>query len=157
MHVSFNLPIEPFSVNRMYYRDKRHKTQEYKSWEQSVLNYMRAAEPQAALKKIREAFVDGQHGFVVRFTFNFPSKILFNQQGSISSRAEDLSNVEKPLLDLIFLPKIHVQPFPMGCKNVNVDDKCVLRLTSTKRVSPTDNYSVQISIGLVKIRPVVGP
>lgn len=158
MTVQFKLALEPFSINRMHTRDKSHKTQDYRDWEMAALQAMRAAHVQAQLAKIREAFNPAEHAFAVRFKFKFPAQVLFNKQGLISSRAEDLSNVEKPLLDLIFLPKFHVQPLPWGVPNVNADDKYVLRLTSTKQLSADSSYSIDVQIRIVQLpKPAVGP
>jgi hypothetical protein len=151
MRVSFTLPLEPFSVNRTYYRDRRHKTQDFRDWELATINALAAPAVQTKLSQIRGAFDAKKHGFVVRFKAMYPASVLFNKQGQISSRAEDLSNIEKPLLDVLFLPKYHVQSFPWGCPNVNADDKYVLRLTSQKALSPNDNHYIQISIGIVDL------
>lgn len=151
MRASFTIPLEPFSVNRTYYRDRRHKTQDFRDWELAAINALASQTVQQKLDKIRSAFDAQKHGFIVRFKFMYPAAVLFNKQGQISSRAEDLSNIEKPLLDVLFLPKYHVQPFPWGCSNVNADDKYVLRLTSQKTVSPNDNYYVQISVAIIDL------
>lgn len=71
---------------------------------------------------------------------------LFNKQGKISSRAEDLSNVEKMLLDVLFLPKYHVQPWPDGVPNLNADDKYVLELSSKKVYAPADGTHITIAL-----------
>jgi hypothetical protein len=151
MRVTFTIPLEPFSVNRTYYRDRRHKTQDFRDWELAAINALATPQVQQKLEKVRQAFDAKQHGFVVRFKFMYPAAVLFNKQGQISSRAEDLSNVEKPLLDVLFLPKYHVQPFPWGCANVNADDKYVVRLTSAKTVSPNDNHYIEISVAVVAL------
>lgn len=151
MRITFTLPLEPFSVNRTYYRDRRHKTQDFRDWELATVNALALPAVQQKLDRVRNAFDPQQHAFVVRFKFMYPKSVLFNKQGQVSSRAEDLSNVEKPLLDVLFLPKYHVQPFPWGCPNVNADDKHVLRLTSEKSVSPNDNHYIQISIAVINL------
>lgn len=158
MRVSFTLPLEPFSVNRTYYRDRRHKTQDFRDWELAAINALSAQSVQEKLDKIRSAFDASRHGFVVRFKYMYPATVLFNKQGQISSRAEDLSNIEKPLLDVLFLPKYHVQPFPWGCPNVNADDKYVLRLNSAKVLSPNELYYIQICVAVVDLpKPAVHP
>lgn len=151
MRIKFDLNVEPFSVNRTYYRDRRVKTQDFRDWELQVIQALNRAEPQAQLAKLRSAFDAKKHGFVVKFDFYFPKSVLYNKQGLISSRAEDLSNVEKPLLDLVFLPKYHVQAFPWGCHNVNADDKSVLRLVSSKLVALDGKFRTTVSIKLVNL------
>ncbi len=152
MKIKFYLPIEPFSVNRMYYRDRRHKSQDYRDWELAVVQAMSSKHVQQELAKLRDKFDAGQHGFVVRFDAQYPKQVLFNKQGQISSRAEDLTNWEKPLLDLLFLPKTHVQPAPYGCPNLNCDDKHVLRLVSSKSVSKDANHYIMVQIALISLK-----
>lgn len=147
--VQFYLPLKPFSINKMHYRDRRHKTQDYRDWELSALQAINTEYVQNQLKKIREAFDANKHAFAVRFTFLYPSSVLYNKAGQISSRAEDVTNIEKPLLDLLFLPKYHVQSFPYGGPNVNADDKHVLSLTSRKSLSADDKHHIRISIAVV--------
>lgn len=151
MKATFRLKLEPFSVNRTYYRDRRHKTQDFRDWEMAALASLRNNEVQSQLEKLRQQFDPNLHGFVVRFRYLYPRSVLFNKQGQISSRAEDLSNIEKPLLDILFLPKYHVQASPWGAPNVNADDKYVLRLTSQKAVSPDEKHYIDISVAIVSL------
>jgi len=144
MKIEFQLPISAFSINRMYGRDRRHKTQVYKDWEMGALQALSAASVQQQFTSLRDAYKEGTHCFNVELEFHSPD--LLNKQGTISSRVEDLSNTEKILLDILFLPKFHVQPFPYGCKNVNTDDKYVLKLTSSKHLSATQKIVVRIEL-----------
>lgn len=151
MKAKFTLALEPFSINRTYYRDRRHKTQDFRDWELATIQAMSRPAVQKELQKIREAFDPTLHAFVVRLKFMYPATVLFNKQGQISSRAEDLSNVEKPLLDVLFLPKYNVQSFPYGCPNVNADDKYVLRLASQKCASPDTKHYIHVSIAIINL------
>lgn len=58
--------------------------------------------------------------FKVYITFGYPEHIFRNKAGAISSKTFDLSNTEKPLLDLIFN------------NTMEVDDKHVVLLHSRK-------------------------
>lgn len=151
MRVKFELALEPFSVNRTYYRDRRHKTQDFRDWEVAAVNALNKQQVQQELQKIREKFDPSQHAFIVKFKFQYPKAVLYNKAGQISSRAEDLSNIEKPLLDVLFLPKYHVQTFPWGCPNVNADDKYVLRLVSEKSASADDKHHIHVSIAIINL------
>ena len=146
MTIEFTLKLEPFSVNRMYYRDRRHKSQDYRDWELAVLQAMRATSVQQELAKIRDAYNEALHYFEVELNYVFPKEVLYNKKGLLSSRAEDLTNIEKPLIDLLFLPKIHIQPAPYGVPNLNTDDKNILKLVSCK--SAGTSYEIQIKIAL---------
>ena len=152
MRVKFVLPLKPLSINRTYGRDRRHKTQDYRDWELAAVNALASPNVQQRLQQLREAFDSSKHAFVVRINFMYPADVLFNKQGQISSRAEDLSNIEKPLLDVVFLPKYHVQSFPWGCPNVNADDKYVLGLSSRKTLSPNNNHYIELQIAIVPLK-----
>lgn len=139
----------------MYYRDRRHKTQDYRDWELATLQAMNSPFIQQEMQKIREAFNAETSAFSVRLTALYPAPVLFNKQGTISSRAEDLTNWEKPIVDLLFLPKIHVQPQPYGCPNINADDKYILSLHSAKKVSKDAKHYIRVSIAIVPLpKPV---
>lgn len=154
MQVSFFLPLEPFSVNRMYSRDRRYKTADFKDWELAAVQTLAVPTVQKKLKELREYFDAKKHAFVVKFDFQYPANILYNKAGEVSSRAEDLSNIEKGLLDILFLPKYHVQGLPYGCPNINADDKHVLRLISSKTASKDGKHWIKIAVRIVAHKPV---
>lgn len=158
MKATFTLKLQPFSINRTYYRDKRHKTQDFRDWEMAALASLRNNAVQQQIDNIRQQFDPNLHGFVVKLKFLYPRSVLLNKQGQISSRAEDLSNIEKTLLDVLFLPKHHVQTPPWGAPNFNADDKYVLRLSSEKAVSPDDKHHIQVTVWLKNLSSLsVGP
>lgn len=134
----------------MYYRDRRHKTADYRDWELAAIEALNRKEVQAELAKIRSNFDENKHSLFIKFNFQFPATTLLNKQGLISSRAEDLSNIEKTLLDVLCLPKFFVQSPPHGYPNLNIDDKHVLRLVSSKTISPTNKYQTKVSITLIR-------
>lgn len=149
MRIKFQLDLKPFSINKAYYRDRRIKTRDFVDWEMCVIQQLNRPEIQTELEKLRAAYQPNVHGFSVSLRYYFPHDLLLNKQGLISSRAEDLSNVEKALLDLLFLPKIHVQSPPYGAPNVNCDDKSVLELHSYKLPSADGSHHIVVSIRLV--------
>jgi hypothetical protein len=140
--VHFFLPLEPFSVNRTYSRDKRFKTSAFKAWEIAAFEAIGCAEPQRQLKELREFTAGKTFVYSVEFAFHCPR--LITKSGTISNQVEDLSNVEKPLLDVLFLPKVHIQLYPYGVKNVNCDDRYVTKLVSSKQAA--DKPGVWITI-----------
>jgi hypothetical protein len=79
MRIKFTLPIQPFSVNRMHYRDKRYKTREYMDWELTVIQALNAKEPQQKLAEFRNFFSPEVHGLVVKFDYYFPANILIKK------------------------------------------------------------------------------
>lgn len=139
------IPIKPYSVNAMYYRDGRRKKREAVQWEQSVSEYLRNSEIQSQLQKIRQNFGVEKNSICVDLEFQFPDEILFTQKGIMSSRAFDLSNMEKPLIDVIFLAKYSSS----ACKNLEIDDRYISKLSSSK--TSGNQYLIKIKIELVAL------
>ena len=140
------LKLKPFSINAMFCRDKRHKTIEAQEWSCSVLVALALKENKKKLKELRQHFDPMKHVYKVDLTFFYPKHVLYRKDGGISARAHDLSNVEKPLIDLIFLPMFYDRPSPYGAKNLNIDDKYVTDLRSRKRVGKDFRIRVTLNI-----------
>ena len=140
------LKLKPFSINAMFCRDKRHKTIEAQEWSCSVLVALALKENKKKLKELRQHFDPKKHVYKVDLTFFYPKHVLFRKDGGISARAHDLSNVEKPLIDLVFLPMFYDRPSPYGAKNLNIDDKYIIDLRSRKRVGKDFRIRVTLNI-----------
>jgi len=130
----------------MFCRDKRHKTIEAQEWSCSVLVALALKENKKKLKELRQHFDPKKHVYKVDLTFFYPKHVLFRKDGGISARAHDLSNVEKPLIDLVFLPMFYDRPSPYGAKNLNIDDKYIVDLRSRKRVGKDFRIRVTLNI-----------
>jgi hypothetical protein len=98
------------------------------------------------LKELRQHFDPMKHVYKVDLTFFYPKHVLYRKDGGISARAHDLSNVEKPLIDLVFLPMFYDRPSPYGAKNLNIDDKYIIDLRSRKRVGKDFRIRVTLNI-----------
>ena len=140
------LKLKPFSINAMFCRDKRHKTIEAQEWSCSILVALALKENKKKLKELRQYFDPKKHVYKVDLTFFYPKHVLHKKEGGISARAHDLSNVEKPLIDLIFLPMFYDRPSPYGAKNLNIDDKYIIDLRSRKRVGKDFRMRVTLNI-----------
>ena len=140
------LKLKPFSINAMFCRDKRHKSIEAQEWSCSVLVALALKENKKKLKELRQHFDPMKHVYKVDLTFFYPKHVLYRKDGGISARAHDLSNVEKPLIDLVFLPMFYDRPSPYGAKNLNIDDKYVTDLRSRKRVGKDFRIRVTLNI-----------
>jgi hypothetical protein len=152
---SFKLALKPFSVNAMYAGRRDFKTSACQDWERLFLYELGKSEPQKALQDLREHFVLHQHVYRMRIVWKVPRVSFITQKGEISNRSFDVTNVEKIITDLVFLPKYHVQRPPHGCLNLNADDKHLLTLTSGKRCSSEDKYEIQITLWVEDIKKYV--
>ncbi len=129
MIIEFSLQTKAFSINKMHYRDQRFKTAEYKDWATKVLHLL------SEIKELYDMGGDWQRSggvFAVEFEFVYPAYIYYNKSKQVSSKTFDLSNVEKPLLDLIF------------GDTMEVNDRNVVKLVSSKRAGAM--YAINVSI-----------
>ena len=147
MRETFLLSGRSFSVNAMTYATKKFKTTECREWEASVLHQLNSTENIAKLQNLRNFFDPKRHSYAVSITVVYPTSHFYTKQNLISAHTHDVSNVEKPLIDLFFLPKYYNQRDPYGAPNLNVDDKYVTRLFSCKKVG--DDYGVKVSIKIL--------
>jgi len=144
MRVRFIINACPFSINKMYYRKTFNRTDAARNWARVVCSSLACKHNQQQLRVFREEFNESNMGCRINLTFYYPYGILINKAGSISSRSQDLTNVEKPLVDLIFDPKYNSRAVPEGAPNLNLNDKVVMDLISRKRAS--NCYSIFIEL-----------
>lgn len=149
MTEEFILPIKAFSINKMYYRDRAVKTTEARQWTFNVFDILSQPDNEEKLANLREFFDKKKHAYTIEMTAYYPEKYYFTKAGDLSSRTFDISNWEKPLIDLIFLPKYFKQLPPTGCKNLNVDDRYLKKMVSEKL--PSDTYKIHIKLQIESI------
>lgn len=151
MRKEFTLPVKLISVNSTYYANKLHGMRpEAKEFQYKCFHALSMPEAAADLAALREAFDPKLHGYSVTITSLIPETSFYNKQKQLSSKMCDLSNVEKGIIDVLFLPKYYGPNVPYQCLNLNVDDKYLVDLRSSKRPSSGD-YAVCISIELVEL------
>jgi hypothetical protein len=152
MKRNFVLNIKPFSINQMFTL-RNFKTVSYRDWQELFLHEVRKASAQDALKDLRNAFDPSKHGVALSLTFYFPKNIMFTAANQLSGRAYDLSNIEKNIIDLLCLPKVHNAAETWGAENFNIDDKFIISLQSKKRVAPDDKFSISVRFSLLSLHP----
>ena len=130
----------------MYCKNRSWKTQKYKDWAASVCHRLSTDENLQKLEDLRNHFDTLQHYYAVDLRFYYPQNILITKKGSMSAKAHDVSNIEKPLIDIVFLPQFFNVPSPYGCKNLNIDDKFIKKMSSEKIASDAHRIEIEISI-----------
>jgi len=143
MKHTFMLPIKGFSINSFYTANRRFKTSAAREWTITVQHFLKDSKIQKKLENLRDYFNPQKHVFEITLKFYYPKNKLFSSTGGISSKSFDCSNVEKPLIDILFLPK-YFEETP----NLNIDDKYIVKLLSEKKIS-RDNKSYYIEIEIV--------
>lgn len=131
MLVHLILPIKGFSVNAYTGRNKNFKTREAADWETTVCALLNKHK---ALYELAEDWKRDGGCFKVSMTFVYPHHIFYNRAGAVSAKAFDLSNVEKPLLDMLFR------------ETMGVDDRFVTELNSRKRAGGM--YAIEVTLEL---------
>ena len=142
----------PFSINKLTYRDKRYKSAEAKEWTYDIVEELNKPGNVEAMKELREHFKASKHAYVVELTFFYPESIIFTQAGHMSAKAHDISNIEKPIIDVIFLPQYYQKKAPYGAPNLNIDDKYISDMTSKKRAA--DSHGIIVDIEIVSLSSI---
>ena len=123
------IPFRAFSVNDYYYGNRKYgKKADAKSWEHQVNWVLKEYTDEFA--EFKKTFDDNQHGLRVTITHLYSN--FFLKSGKLNKKLFDLSNTEKPLLDLILNPVNYGQA-PYKSPNLQIDDCHVLSLHSFKR------------------------
>jgi len=95
---SFNLPIKAFSINKYHYATKKIKTSDARAWEGVVLEHLHK---HPDLLKMADKWRISGGVFHITITINYPRQFYYNSFGRISAKTFDVTNTEKPLVDLI--------------------------------------------------------
>ena len=151
--VTFLLNCPAFSINKLYYATKKSRTQDARNWSALVFQEMAMPYNNQQLMKFKGLYDPKTMAIGLNLTFRFPEAILFNKSGTLSSRAPDCSNIEKPLQDLLFEPRFNDRPVPMGAPNLEMNDKFVTDLNSKRRVGTHNSILVTLyTIDLKEVR-----
>lgn len=141
MELKLRLHVAPISVNSMYYGNRLHgKTPEATSWSENVLYALRKFEVEIA--EFTKLFSSKKHVITAHITMNAPVDFFFTKTGDMSGRLVDITNFEKPLIDLLMLPKFHGTNYPKTAINLNIDDRYLRKLTSEKQPSDAWYFDV---------------
>lgn len=146
MEASFQIPIKTFSINEKSTRNASYTTQKYKDWAAKALYQLDKPSVKEELKKIREYLNIEKHIIEVELIAYYPKDVVFTKKDLPSSRCHDITNWEKILVDLMFLPNYHDRKVPYGCQNLNIDDKYLFDCISRKRISTEHKIEVTIKV-----------
>lgn len=132
MDYSFNLPCKAFSVNAYYYGNRAIKTKEARAWEAQILELLEEHKP---LHDMADAWRISGGVFHIRININYPHYLYYNKAGQISAKTFDVTNTEKPLVDLI-----------LGTF-MNINDRNLTVCLSSK--APGPRHSIDITLELI--------
>lgn len=153
MEVTLLIISEPFSINKMYYNkgNTKVRTQDARNWSYQVFQQLDQAYNKQQLQLFRDIFDPSKMGIEINIQIRYNDSKLYKKDGTISSSSMDCSNFEKPLIDLLFLPKYFDRTPPDGCKNLKVDDKYILRLISEKKPSYGEGSYMLVTLKTIEL------
>ncbi len=128
--IEIELPIKPFSVNAYRYRDQRFKTKEARAWEEQLKGLLEEYAKQ--FNELKTDFDANGGTFHVWITATYPPHVFNNKSNNVSAKTIDITNFEKPLIDMIF----------KEC--IGVDDRYITQLLSTKACGYDTSLRVKI-------------
>jgi hypothetical protein len=144
MRAKFSLNVKALSINSMYYNNRNHgKTADAKAWTAQVCAELNRFSE--LLAKFRETFDSSKHAYVVHLEYETPK--MFNAKGVISAQSLDISNWEKPLIDLIFIESNYGDGIYQSL-NLNTDDRFITTLVSRKKYGLA--YKINVTLKLIK-------
>lgn len=144
MKWTLRIPQEPISINKVHCRDVRYYTTHFKQWTTNALINLSKNGNKKKIEEIKDQFNPNKHYIHLEITSFYPREQMFTASGSISSKTHDLSNIEKPLIDVLFLPKFHGVGSIMKGPNLNMDDKYIKSMLSVQKAA--DDHLIEITI-----------
>lgn len=147
MELKLRIHVAPISVNSMYYGERRHgKRPEAISWSEEVLYSLRKYEAQ--ITEFTGLFNTKLHVLTAHMISYAPEDYFYTKSGEMSGRMVDITNWEKPTIDLLLLPKFHGTNYPKTAINLNIDDRYLRKLTSEKL--PSDAWYIDVIFRIEK-------
>ena len=153
MKAIFKFQSKPVSINNFYYANKLHGIrEEAREWQGHLFSELARSPNKEIIQNLKANFDKTLHGFKVTITYAAPASTFYTKAGALSSRQIDLSNCEKSLIDVFFLPKYNGT---YGCENLDIDYKWLLELSSKKTISTDDNYYTTVQIEIVNLPKII--
>jgi len=140
MVIKFDILSPPFSINTYYYKN-RQRTRLARLWGQEVHKQLMDLDLKDEFAEFRSKFNLKKDALSITIVYFRKSKSFFNANKQISIRSMDLTNIEKPLVDLIF-DKRHKEKYDIDTLQMN--DTVVCELHSYKRPSDIDLIRIKI-------------
>lgn len=137
LNLFFDAP--PFSINKAHYRNGQ-RTTACRKWGDKLLKDLSVREDDVI--EFRNKFNLQKHCLTITILHLLPKSKLFTLEGRISLTSNDLSNIEKMLIDILFDKRFDDR----GNTNVCLNDALLVDMKSYKRESPDNEYHIFASI-----------
>lgn len=139
--------VKPFSINNAYYKQTFTMTRECRQWRFTVIKALSSQNNLTEITKFRESFNPKLHGIALSLKFIIPHDWFYTQEGEVSLRSMDLSNVEKLLIDILFDKRFTER---RELANLNINDKAIIHLDSQKH--PGNSWKIIIEAKLIELK-----
>jgi len=141
MELNFEIEGRAFSINKAYYKN-RQRTQACRAWGEAILEqFVKMEKYFEEFNKCVNDNLNDTH-LEVKLSFYIPKKDMFTAKGKVSRRGQDLTNIEKLFIDLLFDKRYNDR----GWVNLNLDDTLITRLISEKKVSKDNSYKIRVHV-----------
>lgn len=131
MIVEFSIPMKCFSVNQMSSRDQRFKTKEFKDWHLEISTRLSDVKE---LQDVADMYKAHGGAFLIWIEVVYPHHIFFNKSKQISAKTIDVSNFEKPLIDVLFRDTL------------GVNDLNIVQCVSSKRAGASWYIDIKLEL-----------
>lgn len=149
MKVNFILKAPPFSINNYLYSRTMTRTKEARAWGEDIHKQIMFNKPLCEqFTKMYNKFNPVENTFNIELVHSIPHNKYYTKAGNISKASMDLSNIEKPLIDLIFSEKYRERDHvPV----LGVDDCFISSMISKKIPGNADENRIYVSIKMVSL------
>lgn len=130
----------------MYYASKKIKTQPAREWSYRVFEQLSSDSNLKAMRRLRDKFDPNEQNFKISLAAYYPKSKLITKKGVVSAMSIDTTNWEKPLVDLVFLPKHRNSEPPFGCENIGYDDKYICEMSSQKVYWDRPDFKIVVTV-----------
>lgn len=132
-------------------RGKLFPSKYYREWRNNIFNQITMPAAQRKLIKFRDKFDRTLHALTCTIIHHIPEDILFTKKGEISLRSKDLTNIEKPLLDIFCDKRFCGRTDSNGneIQNLSLDDCGFIDVLSKKRLGK--EFTIELKFAIVDI------
>jgi hypothetical protein len=141
--INFTIKVEPFSINAVNaIGNKRlYPTPKFRNWRDRVIKALDNPDAAAQMTEFKEQIDSDKHGLYFIITHKINEKSFYTNNGAISIRSKDITNIEKPLVDIICDSKLSERK---DFTNLGIDDRFIVGQHSTKQSYDCDRIDIII-------------
>lgn len=137
----------PFSINKAYYKQTFNMTRECRQWRETIINALKEETNQLIINSFKNKFDETKHGIQIVISHRMPKEWFFTKKEIISRRSQDITNIEKLLVDILFDSRFYERG---EINNLNIDDKFIVSMLSEK-IFTKANWGIIVKLDLINL------